>query len=63
MGNRPVTTIAAIIFMLMAIVHAVRLFTYFQIILGSHTIPMWASWVGLVVAGLLSLGLFREARR
>ena len=42
--------------------HVYRLFTDFEIILGSHTIPMWVSYVGIVVAGGLSIGLFRESR-
>ena len=43
---RPFTWIASAIFALMALVHLYRLFTHFQIILGSHTIPMWVSYVG-----------------
>ena len=57
------TTIAAAIFGLMALLHAYRLATQFQIIVGSHTIPQVVSWVGLIVTAALSYGLFREARR
>ncbi|MDP9424193.1 MAG: hypothetical protein M3Q19_15415 [Pseudomonadota bacterium] len=60
---KPFTTIAAIIFALMALLHAYRLATDFQVIVGSHTIPYNVSWIGLVVTGVLSYGLFREARR
>ncbi len=60
--SRPFTTVAAIIFGLMALLHLYRLFTHFQIIAGSHPIPLWASYVAIVVAGLLSWGLFRESR-
>ena len=60
---KPFTTIAAAIFGLMALLHAYRLATQFQIIVGSHTIPQWVSWVGLIVTAALSYGLFREARR
>ena len=60
---KPFTTIAAIIFGLMALLHAYRLFTHFQVIVGSHTIAQAVSWIGLIVAGALSYGLFREARR
>jgi hypothetical protein len=63
MGNKPVTTIAAIIFLIMAIVHAYRLATHFQFVVGSHVIPMWVSWAGLIVPLLLAWGLWREARR
>ena len=59
---RPFTWIASAIFALMAIVHAYRLFTHFQIVVGSHAIPQWASYVGIVVAAGLSWMLCREAR-
>ena len=60
---KPFTTIAAIVFALIALLHAYRLVTHFQVIVGSHTIAQAVSWVGLIVAGALSYGLFREARR
>ena len=60
---KPFTTIAAIIFGLMALLHAYRLVTHFQLIVGSHTIAQEISWIGVIIAGVLSYGLFREARR
>jgi hypothetical protein len=54
--------IAAIIFTIVALLHLYRLFTHFQVILGSHTIPMWWSYVGVAVPGLLALMLYRESR-
>ena len=47
----------------MALLHAYRIATDFQLIVGSHVIPQELSWVGLIVTAVLSLGLFREARR
>lgn len=60
---RPFTTIAAVIFALMALLHAYRLATHFQLIVGSHTIAQGLSWVAVVLTGALSYGLFREAKR
>ncbi|MFL5122707.1 MAG: hypothetical protein ACJ8C8_19840 [Microvirga sp.] len=62
MGNKPFTMIAVVIFALMALIHAYRLVTHFQIILGSHTVPEWVSIVGMVVAGGLALMVYRENR-
>ncbi|MCL6697906.1 hypothetical protein LZ496_03795 [Sphingomonas sp. NSE70-1] len=59
---KPFTTIAAVVFALIALVHAYRLVTHFQVIVGDHAIAQAASWAGLIVAGILSYGLFREAR-
>jgi hypothetical protein len=60
--SRPFTWVAATIFAVMALGHLYRLFTHFQLIIGSHTIPQWVSIVGLVVAAFLSWMLCREAR-
>lgn len=62
-GNKPFTLIAAVIFALMALVHLYRIPTHFQIIIGSHPIPMWVSWIAIVVTGLLAMMLYRESRR
>ena len=61
--TRPFTLIAAIIFAAMALLHAYRIATHFQVIVGSHTIAQEVSWVAMIVAAVLSFGLFREARR
>jgi hypothetical protein len=60
--STPFTWIAAAIFALMALVHIIRLFTNFQIIVGTHSIPMWVSVVAAVVTAGLSWMLCREAR-
>jgi len=62
MGSRPITMIAALIFFAMALLHVYRVFTQFQIILGSHTIPLWVSYFGIVIPALLAILLLRESR-
>jgi protein-S-isoprenylcysteine O-methyltransferase Ste14 len=60
--RKPFTTIAAILFAIAALLHIFRLFTYYQIILGTHVIPMWCSYVAIVVAAIFAWGLYRESR-
>jgi hypothetical protein len=60
--SKTFTWIAATIFALIALVHIVRLFTHFQIIVGSHEVPQWVSIVGVVIPAALSWMLCREAR-
>jgi len=60
--SKPFTWIAAALFALAAIVHIIRLFTKFNVVLGTHNIPMWCSYVAIVVAAFLSWMLCREAR-
>jgi hypothetical protein len=47
--------ITTIIFAAVALVHLVRLVQGWPVELGSNTIPMSVSWVGLVVAGALMI--------
>jgi hypothetical protein len=51
--------VAATIFAVVAIVHAYRLVSFFPVQLGSVQVPGWASWLALVIAGLLSMWGFR----
>ena len=60
--SRPFTLIAAIVFGIAALLHVYRLFTHFQIVGGSHEIPQWASYIAIVVAAVLAIGLYRESR-
>lgn len=62
-ARKPFTLIAATLFLVAAAVHLFRLYSGFQVIVGSHVIPQAASWIFVVVAGLLSAMLFAESRR
>ena len=62
-NRRPFTLIAAIIFLLMALVHLYRLVDGFSISIAGTEVGQGISIVALVVALVLSFGLFREARR
>lgn len=63
MGSKPFTLIAAILFGLAALVHIYRLFTHFQVVIGSHDVSQTVSIIAIVVAAVLSWGLFRESKR
>jgi hypothetical protein len=60
--SKPFTWIAAAIFALMAVVHVLRLFTHFQILIGSHSIPEWVSGVAALFTAFMSWMLCRGAR-
>ena len=61
-GSKPFTWVASGLFALGALAHVYRLVTHFQIVIGSHSIPMWCSYVAIVVGAFLSWMLCREAR-
>ena len=57
------TVISGFIFLIVAAIHALRLYMGFDVTIGSHLIPMWVSWPGFIVPAFLALMLFLEARR
>lgn len=61
--RRPYTMTAAILLLLLALFHLLRLLMDIPIDVGTQPFPMWGSIAHVLVAGILSWGLFREARR
>jgi hypothetical protein len=60
--RRPFTLVAAAIFALMMLAHVYRLVTDFQIIVGSHSIPISVSWIAIAVIAVLAVMLYRESQ-
>lgn len=60
---RPFSLIAAAIFLLMALVHLYRIAVGFPIVIGATDVGQAASWVGLAVAAVMAIGLYRESVR
>jgi hypothetical protein len=59
---KPFTTIAIVIFSLMAVLHVLRLIFGWEAVINGLVIPMWASVVGTIVAAGLAVMLWRESR-
>ena len=62
-AQKPWATLAAIIFLLVALIHLYRLAVPFAITIGATQVSQSASLVGLLIAGTLSVLLFRESRK
>jgi hypothetical protein len=60
--TKPFTMLAALIFTCVALVHVYRLYKQFPVMIGSHSIPMWASYLGILIPGLLAVMLYRESK-
>jgi hypothetical protein len=58
---KPFIAGAAVIFALVAIAHAIRLWFGWAVVIDGIDIPLWVSWVALLIAGGLTIGLRREA--
>lgn len=61
--RKPFTLIAATIFLLIALVHLYRLISGFEVIIAGRTLGPGFSLAGLIIGGIMSLMLFREAKR
>jgi hypothetical protein len=59
---KPFTTVAVLIFGLIALAHLYRVVRPFEVIVAGCSIPQWASIAGLLVASILALMLWRESR-
>ena len=61
--KKPFTSLAAIIFAVIALIHLLRLIYGWVVTIVGADVPMWASGVGLVVTGVLAAGLWWESRK
>ena len=57
---KPATALAAVLLLLVAVAHALRLLFAVPVTVGSASIPMWVSWLGALVPAALAIGLWRE---
>jgi len=54
--------VSGALFGLIGLGHVLRLLRHWPVDFAGYTLPLWASWVGLVVAGGLSIWAFRLMR-
>ncbi len=59
---KPFTSIAVILFAIIALAHLLRLVRGFEVVVAGTAVPQWASIVGLIVAALLAIMVWRESR-
>jgi len=60
---KPFTTIAVALFTLIALVHLLRLFTGWEVVVVGYVVPVWFRLPGLIIAGGLAVMVWREAHR
>ena len=64
MDQKTFTIFAGAIFAVLALLHVLRILMGWPATIGGWAVPMWLSWVGVVVAGGLSyFGLSLAMRR
>lgn len=55
MQSRPFIVLSTLIFIAVALAHALRLYRQWPLQIGPYAIPPNASWLGLVIAALLAI--------
>ena len=63
MDAKAFSLVAGVIFAGVELFHLVRIFMEWAIVIGNWSIPMWVSWIALIVAGGLALLGFRLSER
>lgn len=61
--NKPFTTIAVVVFSLIAVLQLLRFLLGWSVVINAVTVPLWPSAIACVVAALLAVMVGREARR
>ena len=63
MDQKTFSIVAGVIFAVVALLHLLRLYMDWPVVIGDWSAPMWVSWIALVVAGILAIwGLAFAAR-
>jgi hypothetical protein len=55
--------VAATIFGIVTILHALRISYGSQLILGTWQAPMWLSWLAVIITGSLAILLWKSANK
>ena len=63
MDQKQFSLVAGAIFAVVAAVHLLRVYMGWPVVIGNWDVPMWLSWIGLIVAGGLSYFGLRLAAR
>ena len=63
MDQKAFSLVAGLIFAMVALFHLMRIFAEWTVIIRDWSIPMWVSWIALVVAGSLALLGLRLSER
>ncbi len=63
MNRKPFSTIAILVFVLIALAHLHRLVFGWEVLVQGARVPMWTSVLGVLISGMLALGIWHESRQ
>ena len=62
MDQKTFTGVAGVVFLLIAVLHALRIFYGWPAVIGTFAVPMWLSWAALVISGYLAYDAWQLKR-
>jgi hypothetical protein len=62
LNRKTYMTVTATLFLVVAIMHLLRIIFGWQVEIGGLSIPFWVSWLGVLVAGALAYLGFTQYR-
>jgi len=62
MIQKPFTTVAVFVFMIVATIHVLRLLYGWEVLINGAGVSMWVSILAAVIAGGLAFAVWRELR-
>jgi len=63
MDKKTYVAAATIVFSIVALLHLARILAGWDVSIGGWAVPLWVSWVALLVSGFLAYSGFNIARR
>jgi hypothetical protein len=63
MDQKTFSIVAGLVFAVVALLHLVRIYMDWRVVIGDWSVPMWVSWVAFVIAGGLAFFGLRLATR
>jgi len=63
MSQRIFSLVAGAVFGLVALAHVLRIVFGWSVVIQDFAVPVWASWIAVIVAGYLAYEGFRLARK
>jgi hypothetical protein len=63
MNYNSYSLVSGLIFLLVAVMHALRLLLHWHVTFQDWTVPIWVSWIGLFVSAFLAYVGLRLSKR
>lgn len=63
MTRKPFSILAVFVFVIVAVLHVVRVVFGWEVIINGAKIPMWVSLLGVAISGVLAFGVLRESQQ